>query len=154
GYARIGHSFRFANVDEFNFTTPGVSLLPQRSRDTELGVRRAYEGGQLEARLYRSALEDEIGYDPNAIGPSSPFGFNGANINFDPPRRQGLELDWKHALTPRFGWRVHAAWREARFRAGPYAGKDVPLVPQRTLAVRGDWTPVAGHRLSGGVNWV
>jgi iron complex outermembrane recepter protein len=30
----------------------------------------------------------------------------------------------------------------------------VPLVPRRTLALRADWTPLPGHRLSGGVNWV
>lgn len=153
-YARVGHSFRLANVDEFNFTTPGVDLRPQRSRDVELGARWAHARGTLEARLYRSALTDEIGYDPNAVGPNSPFGFNGANINFDPTRRQGVELDWKHSPSARFGWRVHAAWRQATFRSGPYAGNDVPLVPRRTLAVRGDWTPAAGHHLSGGVNWV
>jgi iron complex outermembrane receptor protein len=88
------------------------------------------------------------------VGPNSPFGFNGANINFDPTRRQGLELDWKHAVSASFTARVHAAWRQAIFRSGPHADSDVPLVPRRTLAVRGDWTPVAGHRLSGGVNWV
>ena len=154
GYARVGHSFRFANVDEFNFTTPGLDLRPQRSRDIELGARWAHARGGLEARLYRSALTDEIGYDPNAAGPNSPFGFHGANINFDPTRRQGLELDWKHAPTATFGWSVHAAWRQATFRSGPYEGRDVPLVPGRTLAVRADWTPVAGHRVGGGVNWV
>jgi len=30
----------------------------------------------------------------------------------------------------------------------------VPLVPERLLALRADWTPVAGHRVTGGVNWV
>src|SRR5665647_1855327 len=35
-YGRVGHSFRLANVDEFGFTTPGLTLLPQRSRDLSL----------------------------------------------------------------------------------------------------------------------
>jgi iron complex outermembrane recepter protein len=30
----------------------------------------------------------------------------------------------------------------------------VPLVPRKTLAVRADWAPAAGHRVTGGVNWV
>jgi iron complex outermembrane receptor protein len=154
GYARTGRSFRLANVEEFNFTTPGVPLQPQVSRDHEIGARRAYAQGKLEARLYRSDLRDEIGFDPNAIGPSSVFGFNGANVNFDPTRRQGVEVDWTHALTTALGLRVNAALRKASFRSGPYAGKDVPLVPRRALAVRADWTPAAGHRVSGGVNWV
>jgi len=151
GYARVGRSFRLANVDEFNFTSPGTTLQPQVSRDVELGTRWSYAAGKVEARLYRSALTNEIGFDPNAAG---PFGFFGANVNFDPTRRQGLELDWNHALTAGLGMRVNAIVRKASFRSGPYAGNDVPLVPRKALAVRADWTPVAGHRLSGGLNWV
>ena len=151
GYARIGRSFRLANVDEFNFTSPGAPLQPQVSRDAELGARWSYEGGKLEARVYRSSLRDEIGFDPDAVG---PFGFFGANVNFDPTRRQGVELDWSHAVTASLGLRVNAAARKASFRSGPYAGKDVPLAPRRSAAVRADWTPVAGHRFHGGLNWV
>ena len=151
GWARVGRSFRLANVDEFSFTTPGRMLEPQVSRDAELGARWSYGDGRLEARLYRSNLRNEIGYDPAGLGAFGPFG---ANVNFDPTRRQGLELDWNHAVTPAFGVRLHAAWRQATFRSGPYAGNDVPLVPRRSAAVRADWTPLAGHRLSGGVNWV
>jgi iron complex outermembrane receptor protein len=149
GYARVGRSFRLANVDEFNFTAPGVILQPQVSRDAELGARWSYASGKVDARLYRSALTNEIGFDPNAAG--SIFG---ANTNFDPTRRQGLELDWNHSLTSSFGTRVNAIVRKATFRSGAYAGNDVPLVPRKALAVRADWTPLAGHHVNAGVNWV
>ncbi|HSV77888.1 MAG TPA: TonB-dependent receptor [Ramlibacter sp.] len=149
GWARVGRSFRLANVDEFNFTAPGVILQPQVSRDAELGARWSYATGKVEARLYRSALTDEIGFDPNAAG--SIFG---ANTNFDPTRRQGLELDWNQALASNLGLRVNAIVRKATFRSGPYAGNDVPLVPRKALAVRADWAPVAGHRVNAGLNWV
>jgi iron complex outermembrane receptor protein len=154
GYGRVARGFRLANVDEFNFTTPGRQLAPQTSRDLELGARWNYARGQVEARLYRSALDNEIGFDPDAVGPSSAFGFDGANVNFDPTRRQGVELDWKHALSAGLSLRANLAYREATFRSGPHAGKDVPLVPRRTAALRADWVPVAGQRVSGGVNWV
>jgi iron complex outermembrane receptor protein len=150
-YGRAGRSYRLANVDEFSFTSPGKILNPQTSRDLELGARWAYGAGKVDLRLYRSLLDNEIGFDPNASG---PFGFRGANINFDPSRRQGLELDTSHALTRTLGLRVNAALRQATFRSGPYAGRDVPLVPGKTLSVRADWTPAAGHRVTGGVNWV
>ena len=150
-YARVGRSFRLANVDEFNFTSPGASLKPQVSRDAEIGSRWAYAKGRVEARLYRSELTDEIGYDPNAAG---PFGFPGANVNFDPTRRQGLEVDWTHAFAASLSTRVNAALRDARFRSGPYAGKDVPLAPRESVAAHADWTPVAGHLVSGGFQWV
>lgn len=154
GYARVGRSFRLANVDEFNFTTPGVDLRPQVSRDLEAGLRWSYADGNVEARLFRSSLTDEIGFDPNAIGPGSFFGFNGANINLDPTRRQGLEVDWKHAVNASLGVRAHLAWRDAKFRSGSYAGNDIALAPRHVATVRADWTPLAGHRLDAGVNWV
>ena len=148
-YARAGRSYRLANVDEFGYTAPGTILKPQTSRDLELGARWAYASGKAEARLYRSLLDNEIGFDPNAAGT-----FFGANVNFDPTRRQGLEVDASHALTRTVGVRVHAAVRQAKFRSGAYAGNDMPLVPQKTLALRADWAPAAGHRVTGGVNWV
>jgi iron complex outermembrane receptor protein len=149
-YGRSGRSFRLANVDEFSFTTPGVVLKPQLSRDLELGARWVAGNDRIEARLYRSVLDNEIGFDPAAPGPFGP----GANTNFAPSRRQGFELDGAHALTRSVGVRINAAVRQATFRSGPYAGHDVPLVPRRTVAVRADWTPAAGHSVTGGINWV
>lgn len=148
-YARVGRSFRLATADEFTFTQPDVVLQPQTSHDAELGARWTYGAGKVEARVYRSNLTNEIGFDPNATNT-----FSGANVNFDPTRRQGVEVDWNHALTKSLGVQVNGAERRATFRSGPYDGKDVPLVPRQTLAVRGDWVPAAGHRLNAGVNWV
>jgi iron complex outermembrane receptor protein len=149
-YARAGSSFRLANVDEFGFTSPGLSLLPQRSKDVELGTRWRYAQGKAEVRVYRSDLSNEIGYDPSAVG---PFG-SGANVNFDPTRRQGLEVEFSHAVTKTVDVRVNAALRVASFRSGAYAEKDVPLTPRRTLAVQAGWQMAPAHRLSGGVNWI
>jgi iron complex outermembrane recepter protein len=149
---RFGHSFRLPNADEFTFTLPGETLKPQESKDSEVGARWTYAAGKLEARLFHSALTDEIGFDPNAVNSSSFFA--GANVNFDPTVREGLELDWNHAVTERLGVQVNAIARRAVFRSGPYEGNDVPLVPRGSLAVRADWVPVAGHRLNAGVNWV
>jgi iron complex outermembrane receptor protein len=149
-FGRYGRSFRLANADEFDFTTPGVSLQTQTSHDTELGARWAYTGGRAELRLYRSALTHEIGFDPNAIGPFGP----GANINFDPTVREGLELEVTQALAANANLRVNAATRRARFSAGPYDGKEVPLTPRQSVSVHADWSPAAGHRIDGGVNFV
>lgn len=153
-YGRVGRSFRLANVDEFSFATPGESLKAQTSRDFELGARWKQALGQLEMRWYRNELKNEIGYDPVAVGPYSAFGSDGANINFDATRRQGLELDAQHALTPALDLRVNAALRQARFTSGTYAGKDLALVPKKTLAVRLDWRPAPGHQFGAGVQWV
>ncbi len=153
-WARIGTSYRLANVDEFSFTSPTLAIRPQTSRDLESGVRWKEGAFKLEARLYRSAITDEIGYDPNAVGPGSMFGFDGANINFDATRRVGVELDGDWKVTPGLNLAARLALRRSVFRAGAYAGNDVPLAPRRTLALRADWTPAQAHRLSGGLNWV
>lgn len=152
-WGRVGNSFRLANVDEFSFTNPAVAIRPQTSRDLEAGVRWAEGDYKLEARLYRSNLTDEIGYDPNVVNPNSWNGF-GANTNFDPTQRQGLEVDsdWQLSKTLSVGARL--AMRRSTFREGSYSGKDVPLAPRRTLALRADWVPLAGHRVSAGVNFI
>ena len=143
-YARVGKSFRLPNVDEFTFTSPGVPFRAQTSRDTELGARWAAGGRRLEARLYRSNLTDEIGFDPTA---ANPFGGAGANVNFAPTRRQGFELEHTEPVAESFTLHLNAALRRATFRAGPYDGKDVPLTPRRSLSLRGEWEPAADQQV-------
>ncbi|MDO9196597.1 TonB-dependent receptor [Rhodoferax sp.] len=150
-YGRVGSSFRLANVDEFSFSTPGVPLKAQTSRDFELGARWKLAAGGVDVRWYRHDLTNEIGYDPAGVGPFGPFG---ANINFDPTQRQGLELEVKQALSPSLDVRLNAALRQATFTAGAYAGKDMALVPGQTIGARANWRPAPGHTLDGGVNWV
>lgn len=154
-YARTGQSFRLPNVDEFSFVVGAASLKPQTSRDHEFGLRRNYASGRYEVRAYRSELTNEIGFDPNIANPSfwNPANL-GANVNFDPTRRQGLELDADHKLSASVKMRGNLAWRTAQFREGTYAGKQVPLVPEKVLALGADWQLAPEHKISGGVNWV
>ncbi len=143
-WGRVGRSFRLANVDEFSYTQPGVLLKPQTSNDAEIGLRWQRGRSRAELRLYRHALRDEIGFDPAAAG---PFGPGGANVNFDRTRRQGAELDLRHALSPALELRGNAAWRQARFASGVHDGRDVPLVPRGTLSFGAWWQPLAGHSI-------
>jgi iron complex outermembrane receptor protein len=148
-YGRIGRSFRLANADEFSFTT-GAPLRPQTSRDVEIGLRWQAAETKAEVRVYRSKLTDELGYDPLIVNGS----FFGANVNFDPTRRQGVEAELSQALGSTANVRVVAASRQARFTDGPHDGKDVPLTAKTTLALRGDWQFAAGHRVDAGLNHV
>ena len=142
-YARAGRSFRLANVDEFSFTSPAAVLRPQTSQDGELGLRWRQAGSAAELRWFRSALTDEIGYDPAAPGPFGP----GANVNFDRTRRQGLEFEGQHALSSAWTLRAAAAWRQSRFAAGPYNGHDIPLAVPRNASIGVGWQPAEGHTL-------
>lgn len=144
-FGRVGRSFRLANADEYGYSTPGSSTLrPQISRDVELGTRWTHAKGRVEARIYRSALRDEIGFDQLTY----------TNVNFDRTRRQGLEVEARQALSSTLDLRANAAWRRAKFTAGQYEGKEVALVPKSSLAVNLDWTPIPQHRVGFGVQLV
>ena len=152
-YGRVGNSFRLANIDELGFTTPGVVLQPQTSRDLELGSRWKYTGGRVELRIYRSNLTNELGYDPTVVNANSWNGF-GANVNFDPTRRQGLELETQHDLSKTLALQATLGVREAKFTQGAHNGLNVPLVAGATLSVRADWRPAPTHSVNAGVVWV
>ncbi|MDB5966614.1 MAG: TonB-dependent receptor [Polaromonas sp.] len=147
-YGRAGRSFRVASVEEFNYTPLGVVLKPQRSKDVELGTRYVAGPWKLDGRIYRSALTDEIGYDLAKFTSVAAFG---ANVNFDPTLRTGIELEGSYAWAAGLDLRANAAVRRSRFVAGVYAGKELVRAPTRLLAVHADWRPAAHHLLSGGV---
>ncbi len=152
-FGRLGRSFRFANADEFGFTLPNVSLKPQTSRDLDLGARWAHGKGRAELRVYRNALQDEIGYDPNADGPYGPG--SGANRNLPGATlRQGLELELLHRLTAAWQLRLNAAARQAKFTDGPYEGNRIALTARRSVSLGADWQLGGGHKLNGLINMV
>ncbi len=150
-YGRIGRSFRVAQVEEFSYTPFGVVLKPQRSRDTELGSRYTAGRVKLDARIYRSAMTDEIGYDLAKFTSIAAFG---ANVNFDPTLRTGLEAEGVYEWSDSLGLRVNTALRKSRFVGGVYAGKELVRAPVRLVGVHADWRPMPRHLLSGGVTAV
>lgn len=151
-YGRTGQSFRLANVDEFSYVLPGLPLQAQTSHDVEFGVRKSYAGGRAELRWYRSDLNNEIAYDSAATVPG--LFFPGANVNLDPTRHQGLEFELLQSLSADLSLRLHAAARQSRFVSGTYAGNDISMVPEQTVAMGASWVPLGGHTVDLGLNWV
>lgn len=152
-FGRTGRSFRLANADEFSFTTPNTVIKPQTSQDKEIGLRWNSVDTKAELRVYRSDITNEIGFDPGIANANAFSGF-GANVNFDPTLRQGVELEVKHSISTTFDLRANAALRQATFKSGVYIGKDVPLTPRQTLALRFDWRFTEKQLVSAGVQWV
>lgn len=145
-FAKLGRSYRIANVDENSLRSGPEVLAPQTSRDLELGVTAGGADRQLTARLFRHRLTDEIFYDPT-------IGW-GANTNLDPTRRQGFELEGQHAVTQDL--RLSAKWQrvDAEFTGGPNAGREMVLVPKNVVTVRAAWAPLSGHSADIGAQWV
>jgi len=148
-FAKTGKSYRVANVDDNN-STPVLNqpLQPQTSRDYELGVTFGNSARKLSARVFRHRLRNEIFFDPTVAG-----GW-GANVNLDPTRRQGIELEGEVPLFSAFvvsGSFQHVA---AEFTGGPNAGREMILVPRNTATLRLNWLPGNGQSADVGVHWV
>jgi iron complex outermembrane receptor protein len=144
-YARLGRSFRVANIDENRcFFPPCAPLLePQTSRDREIGVQWRAGRAAFRASLFDIALNNELHY--NAI--------TFANVNLQPTRRRGLELEGTMPLGSAFELSARYAHTDARFREGTYGGFDVsgnevPLVPRQRASLALAWK-IAGAMTEG-----
>ncbi|OZI27392.1 TonB-dependent receptor [Bordetella genomosp. 7] len=133
-YGKIGRSFRLANSDEALYVA--TPLKPQTSVDKELGI--LWQDGQSSARLtwFRYDLDNEIQYNPVTF----------SNVNLSPTRRQGVELEGRHALTRELALDANVTWLQAQFRSGTYngvdlAGNTVPLVPKWMANLGATWRP-------------
>jgi iron complex outermembrane receptor protein len=134
-YGKAGSTYRFATTDElFGYDNAlfmpvfAGDLRPQHGSIGELGG--SIRAGAMDARFaaYRMDLKDEIGYDGSA----------GANVNFDPTRRQGIEAE----LGGRLGSvraQLAYTYTDAHFREGAYAGKAVPLVSRNMATLQIGW---------------
>jgi iron complex outermembrane receptor protein len=71
-------------------------------------------------------LSDEIDFDGTTF----------TNANLPPTRRQGLEAELDY--TPIAGLKAHLAYTfiDARFRAGPHAGNEIPLVARNKVSAQ------------------
>jgi iron complex outermembrane receptor protein len=144
-YGRIGRSFRVANIDENRcFFPPCAPLLePQTSRDREIGVQWRAGRAAFRASLFDIALNNELHY--NAI--------TFANVNLQPTRRRGLELEGTAPLGSAFELNARYAHTDARFREGTYGGFDVsgnevPLVPRQRASLALAWKIAVATRLT------
>lgn len=144
-FAKAGQSYRVANVDENAFTpTPGMPLVPQISHDLEGGVTVGNANNKATARYFQHRLKNEIFYNPLVF----------ANVNLDPTRRRGVELEASSVLSRTLSLTANAQHVSAEFTGGPYAGKEMVLVPRNTATVRLTWFPTARQTADLGVQWV
>lgn len=144
-YGRIGSSFRVANIDENRcFFAPCAPLLkPQTSQDRELGLQWRSGKTAFRVSLFDIDLKNELHY--NAI--------TFTNMNLEPTRRRGLELEGTTPLGSAFELSGRYAHTDARFREGAYGGFDVrgnevPLVPRQRASLALAWKIAVATRLT------
>jgi iron complex outermembrane receptor protein len=125
-YARIARSYRLATADEYGYTVNFAPLRPQYNRDAELGVKWSAAGKSATLRWFRQGTLDEIDFDPFAY----------ANVNLPALRRRGVEADARWVWSGGWSAQLTAQALTAKFTEGALAGKQVPLVANRTATVR------------------
>ena len=159
GIARVGRSYRFANVDEvYEFSGPPLFsrefqfLRPQTAVSYEAGLERRTRTGALRATLFSIDVTDEIHLDVYSTGIG--------NTNLPPSRRRGLELDAQQAVGKSLRLTGSYAYTDAEFLEGTLpgspltqsnvviAGKTVPLVPRHKLNAGAAWAIAPEWRLS------
>lgn len=143
-FAKAGRSYRVANADDNGLTLNNTLLNPQTSNDLEFGVSFGNDGKKLTAKIFQHKLKNEILYDPIAS----------ANINLDPTKRAGIEIEGRARLTNAFTFIGNLQHFDAKFTDGPYAGREMVLVPNNIATLRLNWLPGNGHSADVGLQWV
>jgi iron complex outermembrane receptor protein len=141
-YARIGHSFRVANIDENRCTSSpcsGILLKPQKSNNSELGMEWRNNGANYRLAFFAMDIEDELHYNRLTY----------SNMNLSPTKRRGLEVQGKFFIVQTVDVLARYTHTRAQFRQGIYdgidvAGNDIPLVPKDRISLNFGWqmTPV------------
>jgi iron complex outermembrane receptor protein len=148
-YAKQGQSFRLPNSDDFGATTT-AGVLPQTSRDQELGVEWSQGASNAHVAVFRSDVTNEIHFLPFVAATS---GWSGANINLSPTRHQGVEFEGKAALNSAFSVYGNLTWQQATFRSGTYSGINlsgnaIPMVPSWLANLGVSWAATEQTRLN------
>jgi iron complex outermembrane receptor protein len=124
-FGRLAHSMRMPNIDDRNFVAAyptNFALKTQTSFDAEIGARASLGRVDGQISTYTMQLRNEIDFDPGANGGL------GANVNFDPTRRTGVEAESGVTLTETLRLKGTVAYTDAVYRSGPYKGNEVPQV--------------------------
>jgi iron complex outermembrane recepter protein len=134
-YGRSSKSYRVANVDESRFLTN--PLRPQTAKDYELGLRFNAAGSSAALRLFRQNTVDEIAYDNPTF----------SNINLDPVRRKGLELEGRTQVAR--DWTLSGSLQaiKAVFSSGVNQGKTPPHISKLNASARVAYAINADHQV-------
>lgn len=140
-YVKLGKSYRIPNADDNAYLAK--ALLPQSSRDIEVGAVLGDARRKLTARLFRHALTNEIFYNSILF----------SNVNLDPTQREGVELEASLRIAKSISLTGAFQHVAAKFTAGPYAGREMIQVPRNNASLRMNWAPGGPQRVTVGVRW-
>ena len=128
-YIRVSQNFRFANLDD-NAQAPYLqnnNLAPQTSHDYEVGTKWDSIVWKIDTKIFKSFINNEIGFD----------GSN--NINYSPTTHQGVEANIKYQISSNYVFKTNIQFIKAQFAEGAYAGKYIPNVAKLNALIGIDY---------------
>jgi iron complex outermembrane receptor protein len=133
-FGRAARAFRVPNVDERVAMSPfGVptsfDLKTQTSHDFEGGIRAGTGPLMWQISAYYMLLENELHFIPTTF----------TNENLDPTKRYGVENIVTWSVSDFLRVKAGLAYTVSKFREGPFAGNDVPLVSPWTGSLAVSW---------------
>ncbi len=126
-FARADQNFRYPTVEEHTNVPYGQEpgLKTQHGVSLELGTEYLHQDTRYRATLYTIRLQDEIGFD------SSGF----SNMNIEQTERRGLMLESSHRISESIDMDISLTLVDAEITDGPFAGKRLPLVSERSARI-------------------
>jgi len=129
----FARSARIPTVDELYqydpfFNRAFTPLNVQTGRNFSTYGRLKTELGELRASLFYNKLENEIHFN------SASF----SNENLDPTLHKGGNLSWRQSVGRSTTLQLQTSYQDAKFRAGPNQGKNIPLIARHTHGVTVD----------------
>jgi iron complex outermembrane receptor protein len=129
-FARADQNFRYPTVEEHTNVPFGddPGLDTQQGVSMELGMEYRLSEYRLRGTLYRIDLEDEIAFDSFS-----------SNLNLDETERNGLIVEAARQWSSAIDTRISLTFMDAEISDGEFDGNQLPLVPERTIRVDGNY---------------
>lgn len=153
-FLRGSRFFRAPFCDEMNYVAADDKLTPESGYSLDLGLdTRLSDEFTFALTLYAMRIEDEIFFNPYS---DSSLGYwLGYNENSPAAtRRLGSDITIKWELGRTANIALSYSYVEASFTEGQYDGKDIPLVPQQSLSLRGEVRVFKNFALGAGARLV
>ncbi|HEX5029959.1 MAG TPA: TonB-dependent receptor [Candidatus Eisenbacteria bacterium] len=144
-YANAGEGFETPTFSELAYRSDGQSglntnLRPARSDNLETGVRGRLANHRFAMAWFLTRTDDELAVASNQGGRTT-------FVNAAQSLRQGAEISWSAAWSPRWHYALAYTYLDARYSSGfgtVQAGSRIPGVPRHTGWVELRWLPGGG----------
>ena len=130
-FSNFNHAFQAPLIDRF-FKWDGSFngfMEPSKSKTVNLGLNYLTDNSKTKATIFRSNIKNEMYY----------YKDGGRNTNLDKSHKQGLEIQNKYVLSPKWSTDINYAYTIAKIdqeneASGAYNGKTNPMTSKHNIS--------------------